>query len=144
MAFFHLELGWYFYTSLVFANFSSLPLIGCPLSSKMVDVGFTLSALMSLNFLKKFSCQFLFKLSSISFITVCSHFLQSSITAFLTAFLRVRYSICLPASVLRSCHCLQTFLFASMIKFALCSRQLISSVSFSSALGVPHTHPTPL
>ena len=88
------------------ANFSSLPLIGCPISSKMVDVGFTLSALMSLNFLKKFSCQFLFRLSSISFITVCSHFCRLSFPTFLTAFLRVRYSICLLAYVLHSCHCL--------------------------------------
>lgn len=68
------------------ANFSSLVLIGCPFSIKMVDVGLALFALMSYNFLKKSPCRLCFKLSSKSSIILSSsHLSQSFLTAAPTA-----------------------------------------------------------
>ena len=85
-------------------NLTSLVWIGCALSSKMVDVGLTLLALRSLNFLKKSPCRWCFRLSFISSITAFNHASQSFPTAFLTARRRLRYSCCLSTSVLHSCH----------------------------------------
>lgn len=98
------------------ANFSSLVLIGCPFSFKMVDVGLALFALMSYNFLKKSPCRLCFKLSSkYSIILSSSHLSQSFLTALPTALQRFQCSLGLPASCIHhSCHLLYAFLFASL------------------------------